>query len=73
MRTLLRNQKLSVKMMIGFLTTAVITLAVGGLGVLYVQEESASLALIYQRHVSGINDLKQAQIELLHALSGQKN
>ncbi len=73
MGALLRNQKLSVKMMIGFLATAVITLAVGGLGVLYVQKESDALALIYQRHVSGINDLKQAQIELLHALSGQKN
>jgi methyl-accepting chemotaxis protein len=73
MGALLRNLKLSVKMMLGFLTTAIITLAVGGLGVWYVQKESASLALIYQRHVSGINDLKQAQIDLLHALSGQKN
>jgi hypothetical protein len=61
MGALLRNQKLSVKMMIGFLATAIITLAVGGLGVLYVQKESDALALIYQRHVSGINDLKQAQ------------
>ena len=65
--------KLSVKMMAGFAATAILTLSVGGLGAVYVQQESSSLALIYQRHVSGINDLKQAQIELLHALSGQKN
>ncbi len=65
--------KLSAKMMAGFAATAILTLGVGGLGAFYVQQESSSLALIYQRHVSGIENLKQAQIELLHALSGQKN
>ena len=73
MSRLFGDQSLVVKMMSGFATTAVITLLVGGLGVVSVQQESAALALIYQRHVSGINDLKQAQIELLLALSGQKN
>jgi methyl-accepting chemotaxis protein len=73
MGRIFKDRKLVVKMMSGFLTTAIITLLVGGLGVVGVQRESTALALIYQRHVSGINDLKQAQIELLHALSGQKN
>ncbi len=68
-----KDQKLIVKMMAGFVTTAIITLLVGALGVINVQEESAALQLIYQRHVSGINDLKQAQLELLRALSAQKN
>jgi len=49
-------------MMSGFATTAIITLLVGGLGVMSVQKESTALALIYRRHVSGINDLKTAQI-----------
>jgi len=70
---LFRDQKIGVKMMVGFVAISIITLLVGGLGAYYVQKESDSLALIYQRHVSGINDLKQAQISLLNALSGQKN
>jgi len=60
-------------MMGGFAVTAAITLLVGILGVAGVSRESSALAVIFQRHVAGINDLKQAEIELLNALSGQKN
>jgi len=73
MKRLFKDQKLAVKMMGGFAATAVITLLVGILGVVSVSTESAALAKVFQRHVTGINDLKQAEIELLNALSGQKN
>ncbi len=73
MKRLFSDQKLIVKLMVGFALTAIITLIVGGLGVVSVQRESTALGLIYERHVSGVRDIKQAQIELLNALSGQKN
>lgn len=73
MKRIFRDQKLAVKMMGGFASTAVITLLVGFLGVAGVSTESSSLAKVFQRHVTGINDLKQAEIELLNALSAQKN
>jgi methyl-accepting chemotaxis protein len=67
------DQKLVVKMMGGFVITAVITLAVGWIGVSKVQTESSVIEKLYQRHVQGISNLKEAQVELLRALSGQKN
>jgi len=67
------DQKLVVKMMGGFVITAVITFAVGWIGVSKVQTESSVIEKLYQRHVQGISNLKEAQVELLRALSGQKN
>ena len=65
--------KLAVKMMSGFAATAVITLGVGWMGARDVALDNAAIETLYKRHVEGISDLKQAQIELLTALSGQKN
>ena len=67
------DQKLVVKMMGGFVITAVITLAVGWIGVSKVQTESSVIEKLYQRHVQGIYNLKEAHVQLLRALSGQKN
>jgi methyl-accepting chemotaxis protein-1 (serine sensor receptor) len=68
-----RNLKLAVKMMSGFAATAVITLGVGWLGARDVALENAAIETLYKRHLEGVSDLKQAQVELLRALSGQKN
>jgi methyl-accepting chemotaxis protein len=67
------NQKLIVKMMGGFVITAIITMMVGLWGVNAVQTESGTIERIYTRHVEQVRDLKDAQIYLLKALSGQKN
>lgn len=67
------DQKLVVKMMGGFIVTAAITLAVGWIGVSKVQTESSVIEKLYQRHVQGIYNLKEAHVQLLRALSGQKN
>ncbi len=61
------------KMMSGFAATAVITLGVGWLGARDVALENAAIETLYKRHLEGVSDLKQAQVELLRALSGQKN
>ena len=68
-----QNRKLIVKMMGGFVITSVITMAVGLLGVRAIQTESGAIERIYTRHVEQVSDLKDAQILLLRALSGQKN
>ena len=70
---LFQNQNLFVKIMGGFVIMAVITFAVGWIGVSKVQTESSVIEKLYQRHVQGISNLKEAQVELLRALSGQKN
>jgi methyl-accepting chemotaxis protein len=57
----------------GFVVMAVITFSVGWIGVSKVQTESSVIERLYQRHVQGISNLKEAQVELLRALSGQKN
>src|SRR5436190_87621 len=68
-----RDQKLIVKMMGGFVITAMITFAVGWIGVSKVHTESSAIEKLYQRHVQGISNLKDAQVELLRTQSGQKN
>jgi methyl-accepting chemotaxis protein len=68
-----RDLRLSLKMMIGFALTAVITLGVGLMGVHDVALENAAIEALYKRHLEGVSNFKQAQIELLRALSGQKN
>ena len=73
MRQFLKNQKLAVKMMGGFIVTSIITLTVGWMGASSVQRESGSIERIYKRDVQDVSELKQAQIELLRALSAQKN
>ena len=70
---LFQDQNLFVKIMGGFVVMSVITFAVGSIGVKKVQIESSVIEKLYQRHVQGISNLKEAQIELLRALSGQKN
>jgi hypothetical protein len=70
---LFQDQNLFVKIMGGFVVMAVITFAVGWIGVSKVQTESSVIEKLYQRHVQGISNLKEAQVELLRALSGQKN
>jgi methyl-accepting chemotaxis protein len=67
------DQKLVVKMMGGFVITAVITLAVGWIGASEVQTDSAVIEKLFQRHVQGISNLKEAHVQLLCALSGQTN
>src|SRR5260370_37177356 len=67
------DQNLFVKIMGGFVVMSAITFAVGWIGVRKVQTESSGIERLYQRHVQGISDLKEAQVELLRALSGQKN
>ncbi|MEO7143060.1 MAG: methyl-accepting chemotaxis protein [Bryobacteraceae bacterium] len=62
-----------VKMMGGFVITAVITLIVGWLGLHDVGAQNASIESLYHRQLESVLDLKQAQVELLNALSGQKN
>ncbi len=68
-----QNQKLIVKTMGGFVVTSIITMAVGLWGVSAVQTESGTIERIYTRHVEQVSDLKESQIHLLKALSGQKN
>ena len=63
------NWKLAAKMMGGFGATAVITVGVGWMGARYVAKESAGIETLYKRHVEGVSNLKQAQVELLRALS----
>jgi methyl-accepting chemotaxis protein len=70
---LFQDQNLFVKIMGGFVVMSVITFAVGWMGVSKVQTESSVIEKLYQRHVQGISNLKEAQVELLRALSGQKN
>jgi methyl-accepting chemotaxis protein len=70
---LFQDQNLFVKIMGGFVIMAVITFAVGWIGVRKVQTESSGIEKLYQRHVLGISNLKEAQIELLRTQSGQKN
>ena len=70
---LFQNQNLFVKIMGGFVVMSIITFAVGSIGVRKVQIESAVIEKLYQRHVQGVSNLKEAQVELLRALSGQKN
>jgi methyl-accepting chemotaxis protein len=70
---LFQDQNLFVKIMGGFVVMAVITFAVGWIGVSKVQTESSVIEKLYQRHVQGISNLKEAQVELLRTLSGQKN
>lgn len=60
-------------MMSGFAATAIITLGVGWYGVHGVALDNASIETLYKRHLEGVSDLKQAEVELLQALSGQKN
>jgi methyl-accepting chemotaxis protein len=64
---------LAVKMMSGFAATAAITLGVGWLGLRGITLDNAAIETLYKRHVEGVSNLKQAQVELLRALSGQKN
>ena len=73
MKDFFSDQKLIVKMMGGFIITAIITMAVGLWGVSAVQTESGTIERIYTRHVDQVSDLKEAQILLLKAVSGQKN
>ena len=68
-----QNQKLIVKTMGGFVVTSIITMAVGLWGVSAVQTESGTIERIYTRQVEQVSDLKESQILLLKALSGQKN
>lgn len=68
-----RDLRLSLKMMTGFATTAVITMGVGLIGVRDVGWQSAAIETLYKRHLEGVSNLRQAEIELLRALSGQKN
>lgn len=70
---LFQNRKLIVKMMGGFVITSVITMAVGLFGVRAIETESGAIKRIYTRDVEQVSDLKEAQILLLRALSGQKN
>src|SRR5260370_12402493 len=67
------DQSLCVKIMGRLVVMAAITFAVGWIGVRKVQTESSGIERLYQRHVQGSSDLKEAQVELLRALSGQKN
>ncbi len=69
----LRDLNLAPKMMGGFAATAIITLGVGWFGVRDVGLDNAAIETLYKKHLEGVSDLKQAQIELLRALSGQKN
>lgn len=64
---------LAVKMMSAFAATAAITLGVGWMGLRGVTLDNAAIETLYKRHVVGVSNLKQAQVELLRALSGQKN
>src|SRR5580704_1852585 len=68
-----QNLNLFMKIMGGFVVISVITFAVGWIGVSKVQTESSVIEKLYQRHVQGISNLKEAQVELLRTLSGQKN
>src|ERR1017187_2901665 len=68
-----RDLKLAAKMMIGFAATAIITLGVGWIGARDVSLDNAAIETLYKKHLEGVSDLKQAQIELLRSLSGQKN
>lgn len=68
-----QNQKLIVKMMGGFVVTAIITMIVGLWGVNAVQTESGTIKRMYTRDVEQLSNLKDAQIHLLKALSGQKS
>src|SRR5580704_17355502 len=68
-----QNLNLFMKIMGGFVVMSVITFAVGWIGVSKVQTERSVIEKLYQRHVQGISNLKEAQVELLRALSGQKN
>ena len=68
-----QNRKLIVKMMGGFVITSVITMAVGLLGVRAIETESGVIRRMHTRDVEQVSDLKEAQILLLRALSGQKN
>lgn len=70
---LFHDQNLFVKIMGGFVVTSTITFAVGWIGVRKVQTESSGIERLYQQHVQGISNLKEAQVELLRALSDQKN
>src|ERR1700680_1475474 len=70
---LFQDQNLFVKIMGGFVVMAVITFAVGWIGVSKVQTESSVIEKLYQRQWKVISHLKEAQVELLRALSGQKN
>jgi methyl-accepting chemotaxis protein len=70
---LFQDQNLFVKIMGGFVVMSVITFLVGSIGVKKVQIESLVIEKLYQRHVQGISNLKEAQVELLRVLSGQKN
>lgn len=70
---LFQNRKLIVKMMGGFVITSVITMAVGLFGARAIETESGAIKRIYTRDVEQVSDLKEAQILLLRAFSGQKN
>ena len=70
---LFHDQNLFVKIMGGFVVMSAITFAVGWIGVSKVQTESSGIERLYQQHVQGISNLKEAQVELLRALSNQKN
>ncbi len=68
-----RDLNLAPKMMSGFAATAIITLGVGWFGVRDVSLDNDAIETLYKRRLEGVSDLKQAQIELLRSLSGQKN
>ena len=68
-----RDLNLAPKMMSGFAATAIITLGVGWFGVRDVSLDNDAIETLYKRRLGGVSDLKQAQIELLRSLSGQKN
>jgi methyl-accepting chemotaxis protein len=57
----------------GFVVMSLITFAVGWVGVKKIQLESSVIEKLYQQHVQGISNLREAQIELLKVLRGQKN
>jgi methyl-accepting chemotaxis protein len=73
MLKLFHNQTPAVKMMGGLVITAVITLATGWARASQIQAESSGIEKLYQRHLRGISDLEEAHVQLLRALSGQKN
>ncbi|MCX6596083.1 MAG: methyl-accepting chemotaxis protein [Acidobacteria bacterium] len=64
---------LSARMMVGFVLASIITLSVGVVGIWQVQRGGEITKDLYEDQFQGVLQLKQAEVQLLLALGGQKN
>jgi len=64
---------LAARMMLGFVIASAITLSVGVVGTWQVQRGGSITAQLYEDHFQSVLELKEAEVQLLLAMGGQKN